>query len=112
MAEFWDKLKSELDKAGKVAQEAIDEGKLRIELFRLRQAADKSAQALGYAVYKARKDGHDPDPDTYSRLLSTMAEQEAEMLRIEQELRRLGVTDPAADSPAPGGATSEPPTGT
>ena len=61
MSDLWDKLKTELDKAGKVAQEALDEGKLRIELFRVKQAADKSAQAFGYAVYRARKEGREPD---------------------------------------------------
>ena len=32
---LWNKLKDELDRAGKVAQGAIDEGKLRLEAFRV-----------------------------------------------------------------------------
>ena len=50
---IWDKLKTELDRAGKAAQTALDEGKMRLEAFRVRQLADKAAQALGYAVYRA-----------------------------------------------------------
>ena len=42
---LWDKLSTELRSAGKAARGAIDEGKLRLELFRIRQLADKAAQA-------------------------------------------------------------------
>ena len=31
---IWDKLKTELDRAGKAAQNALDEGKVRLEAFR------------------------------------------------------------------------------
>ena len=51
---IWDKLRTELDRAGKVAQGAIDEGKLRLEVFRARQLVDRAAQSLGYAVYRSR----------------------------------------------------------
>src|SRR6185295_9775109 len=40
-----DRLKQELDRAGKVAQDAFDDGKTRLEAFRTRQLADKAAQA-------------------------------------------------------------------
>ena len=52
-----DRLKQELDRAGKAAQDAFDDGKTRLEAFRTRQLADKAAQSLGYAVYRARKGG-------------------------------------------------------
>ena len=54
---IWDKLRTELDRAGKVAQDALDEGKTRLEAFRARQQADKAAQALGYAVFRAHRPG-------------------------------------------------------
>jgi hypothetical protein len=50
-----DRLREELDKAGRAAQGALDEGKVRLEAFRTRQLADKAAQALGYAVFRARQ---------------------------------------------------------
>ena len=65
---IWDKLKTELDRAGKAAQSALDEGKIRLEAFRTRQLADKAAQALGYAVYRAKQSGGDIDPESYARL--------------------------------------------
>jgi hypothetical protein len=75
---LFDKLKEELDRAGKAAQGAFDEGKIRLEAFRTRQLADKAAQALGYAVFRAKQSGSEIDADTYSRLSATLATHEAE----------------------------------
>ena len=79
---LWDKLSTELRSAGKAARGAIDEGKLRLELFRVRQLADKAAQALGYAVHQAHKSGAEPAPDTIQRLEATLTES----ARLEAEL--------------------------
>ena len=65
---LWDRVKTELDRAGRAAELAIDEGKLRLEVIRARQLAEQAAQALGYAVYRARKEGKEVEPDTYARL--------------------------------------------
>src|SRR6478672_5754365 len=85
---LFDKLKEELDRAGKVAQGAFDEGKIRLEAFRTRQLADKAAQALGYAVFRAKQGGSEIDSDTYSRLSATLATHDAEAQRYESELDR------------------------
>ena len=47
---IWNTLKGELDKAGRAAQSAIDEGKLRLEQHRAKQRAEAAAASLGYAV--------------------------------------------------------------
>jgi hypothetical protein len=104
MSEIWDKLKTEIDKAGKAAQEALDEGKIRYDLFRLRQSANKSAQDLGYAFYRARKDGREMDHESYSRLFSALAEQETEMARLDALLKTLDA--PEASSPDASGSSS------
>lgn len=84
-----DKLKQELDRAGKVAQDAFDDGKTRLEAFRARQLADKAAQALGYAVYRAKKGGAESlDADTYSRLSGTLGTHDSEAARLEAEIER------------------------
>lgn len=83
---FIDKLKEELDRAGRVAQGAIDEGKTRIEGFRTRQLADKAAEALGYAVFRARQAGGDIEADTYTRLSATLATHDAEAAKYEAEI--------------------------
>ena len=81
-----DKLKEELDKAGRAAQGALDEGKIRLEAFRTRQLADKAAQALGYAVFRARQSGGDVDSDTHTRLSATLATHDAEAAKYEAQL--------------------------
>lgn len=103
---IWDKLKTELDRAGKAAQNALDEGKVRLEAFRTRQLADKAAQALGYAVYRARQSGGELDAESYQRLSTSLATHETEAARLEQQLRDLGAshkpsTEPAEPPPPP-----------
>lgn len=101
---LWDKLRTELDRAGKAAQDALDEGKTRLEAFRARQLADKAAQALGYAVFRARQSGTEVDWHTLQRLVTSLAEKEAEVERLERELRpedkpTAGPDDAAAEQP-------------
>lgn len=85
---FIDKLKEELDRAGRAAQDALGEGKTRLEAFRTRQLADKAAQALGYAVYRAKQSGGDIDADTYTRLAATLATHDSEASKYEADLER------------------------
>jgi hypothetical protein len=109
----WDKLHSELNRAGRAAQGAFDEGRLRIEIFRVRQLADKSAQALGYAVYRARAKGEELDAAGWDRLAAALREHEAEATRLEDQLQRQSNTDgapppepPAAPADAPAAPSS------
>ncbi len=96
---LWDKLSTELRSAGKAARGALDEGKIRLELFRVRQLADKAAQALGYAVHQAHQSGKEPAPDTIQRLEMTLTERETDATRLEAEL--AANTHSGADKPAP-----------
>ena len=102
---LWNKLKDELNRAGKAAQEAIDEGKLRLDLMRSRQAMDKAAQKLGYGVYRARKLGGDIPSDEYARLSADVANAEGEVERYETLLReaaarrKTGGASPDPDAP-------------
>jgi hypothetical protein len=109
---IWDKLKTELDRAGKAAQSALDEGKIRLEAFRTRQLADKAAQALGYAVYRAKQSGNDLDAETYARLGATLATHETEATRLEEQLRDIGASskpgEKSAEPPPPTSASAPP----
>jgi hypothetical protein len=96
---IWDKLKTELDRAGKAAQTALDEGKIRLEAMRVRQLADKAAQALGYAVYRARQQNQELDTETYARLSSALAAHEAEAARFEAQLEELKAKRKDGDAP-------------
>ena len=103
---LWNKLKDELNRAGRAAQEALDEGKLRLDLMRTRQAMDKAAQKLGYGVYRARKLGGDIPSDEYARLSADVANAEAEVERFETLLReaasrRTGPAEPTEKPSTP-----------
>ena len=80
---LWDRVRTELDRAGRVAQQAFDEGRLRLEMLRARRHADAGAQRLGYAVYRARKESRELLADEYAALARTveMAEAEADRYR-------------------------------
>jgi hypothetical protein len=100
---FIDKLMEELDRAGRAAQGALDEGKTRLEAFRTRQLADKAAQALGYAVFRAKQGGGEIDADTYTRLAATLATHDAEATKYEADLEKRRAeyrADKPADAPA------------
>jgi hypothetical protein len=91
---IWGKLKDELDRAGKAAQKAVDEGKVRLDLMRARQRADRAAQALGYAVYDARKVGADITAEHYHRLAGELTAAQSEVETLE---RQLTTKEPPAD---------------
>lgn len=83
---LWTKLRTELDRAGRVAQTAFDEGRTRLEALRARQLADRAAQALGYAVFRARTEGREIDAELYASLSATLAAHEAEVAALEAKL--------------------------
>ena len=101
---LWDKLKTELDRAGRAAQQALDEGRVRLDAHRARGAADRCAQRLGYAIYRARATGGDIAPEEYRRLAADLTTAEAEVERLEKLM-----ADAAADRRgAPASPTADP----
>jgi hypothetical protein len=107
---LWNKLKDELGRAGRAAQEALDEGKLRLDVMRSRQAMDKAAMKVGYAVYRARKAGGDVPSDEYTRLSAEVANAEAEIARLETLAREAAERRKGAPgSPGATDAADEPP---
>ena len=104
-----DRLKQELDRAGKVAQDAFDDGKTRLEAFRTRQLADKAAQALGYAAYRAKKSARELDAATYDRLAATLETHDTEAARLEAEIelrRQQATASRPSSSTTTGGSES------
>jgi hypothetical protein len=80
---LFDKLRQELDRAGRQAQRALDEGRLRLDLYRARQNTDRFAQRLGYAVFRAKKDGAEIAPDELTSHINNLTASEAEITRLE-----------------------------
>ena len=97
-----DKLRQELDRAGRSAQRALDEGRLRLELYRARQAADKFAERLGYAVFRAKKAGGDLPAEEYTSHMNNLTAAESEVTRLETLVEEAGrqAKKPAAEPPA------------
>ena len=106
---FIDKLKEELDRAGRAAQGALDEGKTRLEAFRTRQLADKAAQALGYAVFRAKQAGGEIDGDTYNRLAATLATHDAEASKYEADLEKRRTENRSETAGAGAASAATPP---
>lgn len=86
---IWNSLKRELDKAGQVAQGALDEGKLRLEAHRAKQRAEAAAASLGFAIYRARTAGGELEAERYAIHAASIASAEAEMARLEREIAEV-----------------------
>jgi len=121
---LWDKVKQGIDKAGKAAQDVFDEGKLRVDAYRVREQADKAAEALGYAVFRALEAGGELEADARARLMDALRQKDNEARRLETDLANAkaaaaaggspGSPPPPADPSAPtssptAGPTSPPP---
>ena len=83
---IWNSLKRELDRAGQAAQDALDEGRIRLEQHRARQRAEAAAASLGFAVYRARVAGGELEPERYAALADNLASAEAEVARLDAQL--------------------------
>ena len=106
---LFDKLKLELDRAGKSAQRALDEGKLRLELFRARQSVDRFAQRFGYATFRAKKAGAELPAEELAAHMSNLTAAEAEVTRLETLLNEVTAErKPDAKSSAPPAAADHP----
>ncbi len=81
---LWDRLKDGIDKVERAATDALDEGKTRLDARKARQTADKSAEALGYAVFRAWEHGRELDATSLDRLARALRDHEQEALRLEQ----------------------------
>jgi hypothetical protein len=105
---LWDKVRQGIDKAGKAAQDVFDEGKLRIDAYRAREQADKAAEALGYAVFRAVDAGGELDADARGRLMEALRQRDSEARRMETDLANAKAANARPDD-VPEAATSAPP---
>jgi hypothetical protein len=115
---IWDRLKDGIDKANRVALDALDEGKTRLDARKTRQAADQAAESLGYAVFRAWESGRNLEPETLDRLARALRDHEQEAVRLEQAAAQSAdwrrredqtMAEPAADAGAPDTAPAAPP---
>jgi hypothetical protein len=106
---LFDRLNQELEAFGKKAQAALDEGKLQIELLRLRRRQDNVARDLGLLVHR-RERGGELEPRRIDALMLRLDDLKAEISRLElqvTEARRRtssAAASPPASTPANVGA--------
>ncbi|HEX2251383.1 MAG TPA: hypothetical protein VHH32_13640 [Gemmatimonadales bacterium] len=99
---LFDRLNHELEAFGKKAQAALDEGKLQIELLRLRRRQDQAARELGLMVHR-RERGGEMEPRRIDALMLRLDDLQAEIGRLELQIsqaRRRSSTEGSSNTPA------------
>jgi hypothetical protein len=82
---LFDRLNQELEAFGKKAQAALDEGKLQIELLRVRRRQDNAARDLGLLVHR-RERGGEVDAARIETLMQRIDDLQGDMARLEQQI--------------------------
>jgi hypothetical protein len=82
---LFDRLNQELEAFGKKAQAALDEGKLQIELLRIRRRRDNAARDLGLLVHRRERGGEIEAP-RIEALMLRIDDLQADMTRLEQQI--------------------------
>jgi hypothetical protein len=83
---LFDRLNQELEAFGRKAQWALDEGKLQIELLRVRRQQDNAARDLGLLVHR-RERGGEADPHRIDALLVRLDGLAGEIARLEGQVQ-------------------------
>jgi outer membrane murein-binding lipoprotein Lpp len=102
---LFDRLNQELEAFGKKAQAALDEGKLQIEVLRLRRRRDNAARDLGLLVYR-RERGGSVEAARIDALMLRIDDFQTEIARLE---RQVGESRDRGSSAADGGVKVETP---
>jgi hypothetical protein len=98
---LFDRLNQELEAFGKKAQAALDEGKLQIELLRIRRRRDNAARDLGLLVHRRERGGETEAP-RIEALMLRIDDLQADMTRLEQQ---IGVSHQSSGSTGERAAT-------
>lgn len=104
MSSIISRLNQELETFGRRAQSALDEGRLQIELLRLRRKRDTTAMDLG-RLYHKRERGGDIPGERIEGLLLRMDELEAAIRKTERQMGAVKAEAETVETPeeqAPG----------
>ena len=96
---LFDRLNQELADFGKKAQAALDEGKLQIELLRIRRRQDNAARDLGILIHR-RERGGEAEPRRVDALLLRLDDLEQEIQRLERQIAEARQQRAPAGEPA------------
>ena len=88
MSTILERLNRELEVLGRKAQTVLDEGKLQIELLRLRRRCDTAAAELGLLVYQHERRGAS-NPVRQESLLTQLDDFTQQIEKVEVQLRSV-----------------------
>lgn len=102
MAQLFDRLNQELETFGRRAQAALDEGKVYIELLRVRRQQDTAARDLGLLIHR-RERGGEVEQRRIEALLLRLDDLAAQIARLDAD---LSARRRARSAPAPAAAST------
>ena len=82
---LFDRLNQELEAFGKKAQAALDEGKLQIEVLRIRRRRDNAARDLGLLIHR-RERGGAVEATRVDALMLRIDDLQADIARLERQI--------------------------
>jgi hypothetical protein len=101
MSTIFDRLNNELEAFGRRAQAALDEGKLQIEIMRLKRQRDAVARDLGLLVHR-RERAADVEPKRVDTLMIRLDGIEEELASLERQAAAArGEATSVNEEPAP-----------
>jgi ribosomal protein L12E/L44/L45/RPP1/RPP2 len=100
-----DRLNHELENIGRKAQAALDEGKLQIELLRMRRKQDNAARDLGLLIHR-RERGQEVEPRRVDALLSRLDDLASDVARLERQIAEAREQRAAQPTAAPSSQSS------
>ena len=104
---LFDRLNQELEAFGKKAQAALDEGKLQIELLRVRRRQDNAARDLGLMVHR-RERGGVQEARRVDALMVRLDELQADIARLETQIAEHRRKSAGRSRSGPTGSNGEP----
>lgn len=99
MSSILDRLNHEFETFGRKAQSALDEGRVQIELLRLKRKRDTTAADLG-RLYHKRERGGDVLQGRIEGLLIRMDDLEAAIRKTERQAGTIKAEAETVDAPA------------
>lgn len=85
MTTIFDRLNHELESIGRRASAVLDEGKLQIELMRVRRQRETAARELGFLVHRKERQGAVEEARIEAQLLK-MDDLDKEIASLERQL--------------------------
>ena len=101
MSTIIDRLNHELETIGRRAQAALDEGKVQIELMRVRRQRDTAARELGFYVHRKERQG-DVEQARIDAQMLKLDDLDREIASLERQLAAARAEGTSVhDAPAP-----------